>query len=247
MQQGSAAYWVGVSPSGAYVASAAADANVRVWRGATGELVATIATAGAVEAAAFSPDERRLVTWGQDLEQTTIWDLPSATRAWDIPMASNDAAGVVFAPNDRDLVIAGVEGSLEWWDQEQRVATRSISLDAFANDLAASSDRGRIATSAAEIARVWDARTGRELRQMPYGGWLTAVAISPDGRWLASTGRDPSGTTLLEVTEIWATDPVAAACARVHRNLTRDEWREHLGESTPWRETCPGVGEHESD
>ena len=32
------------------------------------------------------------------------------------------------------------------------------------------------------------------------------------------------------------------------RNLTRDEWREYMGESAPYRETCPGLVERrESD
>jgi WD40 repeat protein len=247
MEQGSDASWVGVSPSGAYVASATSDSNVRVWRAATGELVATIATGGAVEAAAFSPDERRLVTWDYELEETAIWDLPAGTRAWAIPIATS--AGVVFAPNDRELIIAGAdgdgdssEGKLAWWDQDRRVPARSVSLDGFVDEMVASADRGRIATSAGAIARVWDTRTRRELRQMPYDARLQAIAISADGRWLASKGWNiGDGRPILEVTEIWAADPVAAVCARVQRNLTREEWGEYIGVSAPWRATCPGV------
>jgi WD40 repeat protein len=243
MEQGSAAYWVGVSPAGSYVASAAADHRVRVWRLANGDPVATIDSEGLVLAAAFSPDERRIVTFGDDLEQTTVWELPTGTRAWEIPMASNDAAGVVFAPEDRALVFAGVDGLLTWWNQDLHAEDRSRSVGGFVIGMAASGDRARIATNTADFARVWDARTGDELRQLPYAGWSTAVAISADGRWLASTGQDGDGTTFIDVTEIWPADPVAAACKKVQRNLTRDEWREYMGESAPWRETCPGLGE----
>jgi len=247
MEQGSAAYWVGISPAGTYIASAAVDHRVRVWGLANGDPVATIDTEGEVQAAAFSPDERRIVTFGEDLEETTVWDLPAGTRAWEIPMASNEAAGLVFAPDDRALVFAGVDGSVTWWDQEMHVQERSRSLGGFVIGMAASADRARIATNTTDFARVWDARTGAELRQMPYAGWSLAVAISADGRWLASTGRD-EGRTLIEVTEIWPQDPAAAACAKVHGNLTRDEWREYMGESAPYRETCPGLGEgRESD
>ena len=236
---------VGVSPSGHYVASAAADRSVRVWQLASGEPVATIDTGGQVQAAAFSPQERLLVTYGEDLEQTAAWELPAGTRAWEISMASNDAAGVVFAPDDRELVFAGVDGSLAWWDLDQHVRHRSLSLGSFVVGMAASADRARIATNALEMASVWDVRTGKELRQMAYAGWLTAVVISADGQWLASSGRDGTGTTSIEVTEVWPADPAAAACAKVQRNLTHEEWREYIGESTPYRETCPGVGADE--
>jgi hypothetical protein len=33
-------------------------------------------------------------------------------------------------------------------------------------------------------------------------------------------------------------DLMAAACARLSRNLTLEEWREHLGDE-PYRPTCP--------
>jgi WD40 repeat protein len=158
-------------------------------------------------------------------------------------VASNDAAGVVFAPDDRTLVVADVDGSLAWWDQDRHVEDRSRSLGALVIGMAASADRTRIATNTSDIAQVWDARTGRELRQMPYTRWSMAVAISADGRWLASTGRDVYQATVIEVSEVWPADPVTAACKRVERNLTREEWREYMGESTPWRETCPGLGE----
>jgi hypothetical protein len=247
MAQGSASYWVGVSPAGRYVASVAADHKARVWELANGNLVATIDTGGPVDAAAFSPDERTLATYGDDLEPTALWDIPAGTPAWKIPTASNDAAGVVFGPPDSYMLIfAGVDGSLGWWDSIQHLETHSVNLEQFVIAMAASADRTRVVTDAADIARAWDVRTGHELRQMPYSGWLTAIAISADGRYLASSGRDAKSTSI-EVTEIWPDDPAAAACARVQRNLTRNEWREYFGESAPYREICPGAGEGQAD
>jgi hypothetical protein len=81
---------------------------------------------------------------------------------------------------------------------------------------------------------------------MPYANWLTAIAISRDGRFLASAGDDTPSSTSIEVTEIAPADPVAAACAHVRRNLSPDEWREYLGEQRRYRETCPGRGEKAS-
>src|SRR5262249_3838114 len=38
--------------------------------------------------------------------------------------------------------------------------------------------------------RIWDAATGIERRRLPHGNWVRAVAISPDGRFLASSSLD---------------------------------------------------------
>jgi WD40 repeat protein len=214
-----------------------------VWRRETGELVASLAVEGPVEAARFSPDERWLATFGSDLEATAFWDVQTGARVWEIPMASNDSAGVVFGPEGHTLVIGGVDGSLGWWDLERRAESYSIALGDFVIGIAASADRERIVTNAGDLARAWDVRTGQELRQMPYAGWLTAVAISADGRYLASAGRDTESSTAIEVTEIWPEDPVAAACKKVQRNLTRSEWRQYIGDSEPYQPSCPGIGD----
>jgi WD40 repeat protein len=186
------------------------------------------------------------------VEVTTFWSLPAGTSEWQIPKASN---GVVFGP-ERDTIVIGEPGTVEkagadsvlaWWERGQKEASHSVPLEWFVGRMATSADHARLATSDAEMARVWDVRTGHELRQMAYSGWLTAVAISPDGRYLASTGRDVDLDTLIEVTEIWPDDLVAALCARLHRNLTHNEWREYLGESEPYRKTCPDVTEEPSE
>jgi hypothetical protein len=81
-----------------------------------------------------------------------------------------------------------------------------------------------------------------ELRQMPYAGWSHAIAISGDGRDLASSGRDVDLNTSIEVTEIWPTirpPHVRASGAQSH---ARRVARQYLGESEPYRETCPGAG-----
>jgi len=252
MPQGSASDWIGVSPTGRYVASVAEDHKARVWQLASGELSATLEPDGPIDAATFSPDEQTIATFGEDAETTVFWTLPAGTREWQIPKASN---GVVFGPEQSTIVIGepgtvekeGTDSKLTWWERGQQEASHSASLEWFVGRMATSADHARLVTSDAEMARVWDARTGHELRQMAYLGWLTAVAISPDGRYFASTGRDIDLNTLIEVTEVWPDDPVAASCARVHRNLTPDEWREYVGESEGYRKTCPGLTEEQSE
>jgi WD40 repeat protein len=242
LEQSGLSYWVGVSGSGRFVASTA-DENVHVWDLASGAPVATLPLGGPEGAARFAADERSIVTFGSAVPATVVWRLPSGTRLARIPVQSDEQAGALFAPDGRALVIGDTDGRLHWWDLDPLEERFSRPVDGFVIQLAQSADRARVASDALDVARVWDVGTGHELRQMPYADWLTAIALSRDGRFLASAGDDTPSSTAIEVTEIAPADPAAAACAHVRRNLSPDEWREYLGEQRRYRETCPGRGD----
>ena len=55
-----------------------------------------------------------------------------------------------------------------------------------------SPDGSRIVTDSGEDAKVWDARTGEELKGEPIPPEPRTVQISPDGRWLAHSSADTS-------------------------------------------------------
>jgi len=87
-------------------------------------------------------------------------------------------------------------------------------------------------------ARAWDAKDGRLLKRMPYYR-VNAIAISPDGEFMASAGQD-GARDAIEVTRILPKDPAATACAQLRRNLTRAEWQRYLPDA-PYRLTCPNI------
>ena len=71
---------------------------------------------------------------------------------------------------------------------------------------------------------------------MTHRSFVTAVAFSPDGRYVVSGSWD--GTA-----RVWwwrPEDLIAEACRRLPRNLTPEEWRQYVGPEAPYHATCPG-------
>jgi len=241
MAHGAPVYWIGFSPSSLYLASVGRDKAVIVWRVADGTQLQRLAHDGAVKAARFHPNEKLLATFGEDIE-TRAWDLSSGAELWRVPVESYGDAGVIFDPSSGTMIVGGSDGAIRWWDIADRSLRFSIpsgSSGVFA--MAASADRRFLVTLGNDEARAWEFATGRLLKRIPYTH-TGSLAMSPDGKSFAATGRELTMDRVIEVMRIQPEDPVAAACAKLTRNLTRNEWQEYLG-AQPYRRTCPGIKE----
>jgi WD40 repeat protein len=153
----------------------------------------------------FLPDGRTAL--GVDWEGVKVWDLAAAGRtgrAEDLltdgrRLAFSQATGLMAVASGRRVRILDAEG--------REVATlaghsRPVRLLAFAPDGV------RLATAAQDLSsidvtaevKVWDARSGRELRtfQTPPDGRVTGLLFRPDGDDLAVTLAPPVGNTFSE-------------------------------------------------
>ena len=71
---------------------------------------------------------------------------------------------------------------------------------------------------------------------MLHGASVNVVAFSPDGKMIVSGGDDG-------IARVWYWYPenlIDLACTRLTRNLTREEWKQYLGDE-PYRATCPNL------
>ena len=90
-------------------------------------------------------------------------------------------------------------------------------------------------------AKVYEVGTGQEVVHIPEAFDVAKnVAYSPNGHYLA-TANSGTNTSVSVWFSWWREDPVTAACKYLlPRNLTEEEWHQHLGDE-PYQQTCPNL------
>lgn len=193
-----------------------------------------------VRAVAFSSDGSRLATGGGRVNPsqgaTWIWDSASGKRLGRLRHIAAVNA-LIFSPDGKFLATAGRDMQVRLWDIDSGEEHAQLVHEDIVYAVTFDPSGRYLATASADsTARVWDVQTGQELVRVSHEATasVNAVAFSPDGRYLATAGND--GATRVSP---WRTqDLIDAACARLSRNLTREEWRQYLG-AEPFRQICP--------
>jgi hypothetical protein len=188
------------SPDGARLASAGVDEVVKVWDWKGGELLKTLkGHREKVERVAYSPDGTWLATGSPS--RVLVWD--AAALELRQPLEMPGSGVLAFTPDGQTLVTAahelreGTRRSFARWDVKTWTRPEPINLPGSGGIVVgALSPDGRTLYAMScqppdPRLGVFDAGTGEE-RFAPQGhtGRVWGVAVSPDGRWLASGGED---------------------------------------------------------
>jgi len=153
-----------------------------------------------------TPDNRFIAI--DQLEETPddsviLWEVQTGKDLLQI----EDSYLLAISPDGKTLATVGgfPYGAIKLWDLQTGTALRTLKIDEEPFDISSltfCSDGTVLATATSEarsgaeltasgVVRLWDVQTGRLLKTLKgHTEWVAAVAFSPDGKTVASGGRE---------------------------------------------------------
>jgi RNA polymerase sigma factor (sigma-70 family) len=192
------------SPDGKSIISEG-NGFIRLWDAATGKERRHFATAKPSfdDQTTLSPDGKALFLLNQDFDNNTlcVWDLEQGNQVRTLSLRIRRRTSSIYirnalAPDGRLCAIHTPEGIRvfdaetgkelyqlphEWDDDQFGKRVDDVWAVVFAGN-----DRLVMSDNKKQQITVWEARTGKRLRQFAHGGPVRELAASPDGRLLAT-------------------------------------------------------------
>ncbi len=148
----------------------------------------------------FSSDDQWLGTADSD-GVVRLWDVATGKLVWEKPKGTGRQ--LAFSPKGKMLAIGGYYSpQITLWDLERGAVVHELPQNA--RSLEFSKDGSMLAAAGRDrVVRLWDPLTGQLIRSFQgHEAELYAVAISPDGRLLASGGGHGGGSQHNEI-RLW--------------------------------------------
>lgn len=195
---------VRISPNGRFIASASADATVKIWDAATGAHMDTlVGHMAGVSCVAWTPDSNTLAS-GSDDKAIRLWDRVTGRPKTTARKAGQEMAPLrghhnyihclAFSPKGNILASGSYDEAVFLWDVRAGRLMRSLPAH---SDPVSGIDFCRdgtlvVSCSTDGLIRVWDTSTGQCLRTLVHedNPAVTNVCFSPNGRFVLAFNLD---------------------------------------------------------
>ena len=197
-----------------------------------------------VNAVAYTPDGKTLVSGGDDLT-LRVWDLLRTDSAPKLLRGHRQSiSSIAIHPSGLMIATGSRDRQIGLWNLRQSLIAPTF-LTGSARRIAQvqfSSDGTSLASVSGDHSlRIWNwHEPGQPPIQFPdHKGTLKAMTISPDGQTIAVAGSSRSVT-------LWSsTGQLAhAVCDSAKENLSFTEWKQLAGETIPYERTCSNLPLH---
>lgn len=180
------------SPDGKWIITTGSDHSARLWDASSGNRRDSLLKHdAAINHAVFSSDSVRVLTISDD----------KTARLWDVITGTLLAAPL---EHDREVLLAAIDGNghhlitggggprVRIWQVDVAAAEqRSFRHEKFVLAGLFTQDGNRVVTAGDDkMAILWDVTSGEKLKSFPQEGHDVTLAISADGRWLATGSSD---------------------------------------------------------
>jgi WD40 repeat protein len=182
---------VAFAPDDTTVATGSSDGTVRLWSAPGGQQrrVLSATNMGPVLAVAFSADNQILAAGGEE-KAIRLFDFKTGRALGKLEGSPEAILSLAFSPDASLLASSGRDQVIRIWSVRRRKLLGSWSgHGGRVWSVAFAPDGETLASASADgTVRLWDAATGRQVAQLERAPEARAVAFSPNGRLLASTG-----------------------------------------------------------
>ncbi|HEY9172533.1 MAG TPA: protein kinase [Verrucomicrobiae bacterium] len=215
------------SPDGSRLATAGHEHLIRVWNAASGREERTLeGHQGWISSLAFGSDGT--LASGSADRTVKLWDSASGKTLFTFTGFKNEVTAVALAPQGGLLaaasgqiatgsgnpvtryLVSGQGGEVKVWDTEkhEQVSAFQAQRDGILSLIFAPDGRTLATGSGDHTVKVWEARTGDEVKAVTLNGPVFALAYARDGRTLAAASWRPESkeaTIELREVESWTT------------------------------------------
>lgn len=179
--------FIAFSPDGKVLVSTGNDNLIRTWDVVSGtELPPSIEHSSTVRAVAFSPDGKTMAS--SDNGKIKLWDIITKKESSLYLEHPSTARAIAFSPDGKVLASGSYNKTIKLWDMTTGTVIRTFAGNNSPINAVAFLADGKVLVSNqnGKGIKLWDVVSGNELPMFTEQSSISSVAISPNGKRLAS-------------------------------------------------------------